>query len=223
MYAYPIMEQIRNAIAMYPKARSRALDLCDLKGHILRVVQLMEGLVHDLPRGTKEKDAPDAHFIFAGYSWAKAEFKIWILYYNAARKRFEFQRTSTIHGNRIAIIGDDIKDARDKIGALARAREIPRSTGFNMEPFEVLRDFCRDEKRHQIGGAPQILKIYKHMNSMPYAVYWPDRQSQGRHLMGRPLLKYEMANYLMLDPDTLLTEDYVPEQQQATIVSSTHI
>ncbi len=29
--------------------------------------------------------------------------------------------------------------------------------------------------------------------------------------MGRPLLKYEMTNYLMLDPDTLQTEDYEPE------------
>ncbi|MFC7287940.1 hypothetical protein ACFQPC_07830 [Herminiimonas glaciei] len=210
MYAYPIMEQIRNAITMYPKADSRALDLCDLKGHLLRVVRNMESLIHDLPKGKKEKDIPDALFILAGYSWAKAEFKIWILYYNAAHKQFEFKRPSMLHGNRIAIIGDDVGDAQRQILNLAREREIPKKNGFNMEPFEVLRDFCRDPKRHHIGGAPQVVKVYKHLNSMPYAVYWPNKESNGRSLMGRPLLEYEMANYLMLDPDSLKTEDYVP-------------
>lgn len=210
MYAYPIMEQIRNAITMYPKADTRALDLCDLKGHILRVVRKMESLIHDLPKGVKEKENPDALFIFGGYSWAKAEFKIWILYYNASRKQFEFRRTSTLHRNRIAIIGDHVGEATREILKLARSREIPSGTGFNMEPFEVLRDFCRDPGMPHIGGAPQVVKIYRHLNSMPYAVYWPDRASNGRSLMGRPLLDYEMASYLMLDPDTLKTEDYVP-------------
>lgn len=210
MYAYPIMEQIRNAITMYPKSESRALDLCDLKGHLLRVVRKMETLIHDLPVGQKEIEAPDAYFIFSGYSWAKAEYKIWILYYNAARKQFEFQRSSTLHKNKIAVIGDDIEDAKEKILELAKARGLNRGEGFNMEPFEVLRDFCRDPTRHHIGGAPQILKIYKHMNAMPYAVYWPDKESKGRSLAGRPLLDYEMPNYLTLDPDTLKTEDYVP-------------
>jgi len=107
-------------------------------------------------------------------------------------------------------IGDDVKDAKSEVLKLARTRDIPKGNGFNMEPFEVLRDFCRDKNRHQIGGAPQVLKIYKHMNAMPYAVYWPTRESKGRSLMGRPLLEYEMANYLMLDPDTLKTEDYIP-------------
>lgn len=208
MYAYPIMEQARNAISMYPKAKSRALDLCDLKGHLLRVVRNMESLIHDLPRGKKEKDTPDAVFILAGYSWAKADFKIWILYYNAARKQFEFERAATLHRNRIAIIGDDVEDAKKQILALVRGREIPKGHGFDMEPFEVLRDFCRDPERHDVGGAPQILKVYKHLNSMPYAVYWPSKESQTRSLMGRPLLDYESTTYLVLDPDTLKTEDF---------------
>lgn len=210
MYAYPIMEQIRNAISMYPKSESRALDLCDLKGHLLRVVRKMETLIHDLPQGQKEKEAPDAYFIFSGYSWAKAEYKIWILYYNSARKQFEFQRPSTLHKNKIAVIGDDVGDAKEKILELVKERGLSKGSGFNMEPFEVLRDFCRDPARPHIGGAPQILKIYKHMNAMPYAVYWPNKESNGRSLAGRPLLEYEMPNYMTLDPDTLKTEDYLP-------------
>jgi len=172
----------------------------------------MESLILDLPVGQTEKDAPEAFFIFAGYSWVNAEYKIWVLCFNAARKRFEFERPSTLHRNRMAIIGDDIQDAKAAILTFAKSRELEKGAGFNMEPFEVLRDFCRDSKRHYIGGAPQLLKVYKHMNAMPYSVYWPTKESGGRTFMGRPLLKYEMTNYLMLDPDTLKTEDYEPEK-----------
>jgi hypothetical protein len=206
MYAYPIMEQIRNAVNMHPKVQSRALDLCDLKGHILRVVRSMESLIHDLPNGQKIKDTPDAYFIFGGYSWAKAEFKIWILYYNVARKQFEFRKTSTLHRNKVAIVGDDVQDAKKEILKLAETKQLQSGVGFDMEPFEVLRDFCRDSKRPHIGGAPQIIKVYKHMNSMPYAVYWPTKSAGTKSLMGRPLLDYEMPSYLTIDPDTLKTE-----------------
>ncbi|HTG17396.1 MAG TPA: hypothetical protein VK747_19250 [Blastocatellia bacterium] len=41
MYAYPIMLQIRNAIEMYGKARSRAMDITDLRGHVLRIIEDM--------------------------------------------------------------------------------------------------------------------------------------------------------------------------------------
>src|ERR1700743_3358333 len=35
--AYPLMLQAYNAIKMYPLAEKRALDLADLKGHLVRV------------------------------------------------------------------------------------------------------------------------------------------------------------------------------------------
>jgi hypothetical protein len=209
MYAFPILEQVRNAINMHPKAASRAKDLCDLKGHLLRVVRDMASLIHDLPKAKKERETPDALFIFAGYSWATSEFKIWILHYNKARNQFEFERTSTLHGNRIALIGDDVEDAKKEILKLSRGRGLARGAGFDMEPFEVLRDFCRDPAKRSIGGAPQVLKIYRHMNSMPYVVYWPDKAGDGKTLLGRPLLKYETASYLILDPDSLKVEEWL--------------
>lgn len=209
MYAYPIMEQVRNAISMHPKSATRASDLCDLKGHLLRVVREMERHIHDFPRG-QSKPKLDAYFIFAGYSWKNSAFKIWILHYNAKLRRFDFKRASKLHGNDIAIIGDHTKEAKDAISFLARTRNTERCIGFDMEPFEVLRDFCRNNKMPDIGGSPQILKIYKHMNSMPYGVYWPTKASNERTLLGRPLIPYEMPNYMMLDPDTLIPEDYIP-------------
>jgi hypothetical protein len=206
-YAYPIMEQIRNAIWMHPKVATRATDLCDLKGHSLRVVRHMESFIHDLPRGKEKKDPPDTEFIFAGYSWAKGIFKIWILEYVTARNQFEYRRTPTLNKNPIAIIGDYVEDARKEILELLKSRGKEEAMGFDMEPFEVLRDFCRDDSRKLVGGAPQVLKVCKHMNAMPYAIYWPDKRSGQKSLMGRPLLQYEKPSFLFLDPDTLSIEE----------------
>lgn len=204
---------------MHPKSATRASDLCDLKGHLLRVVREMERHIHDLPRG-QSKPNLDAYFIFAGYSWKNSEFKIWVLRYNAKLRRFDFQRASKLHGNDIAIIGDHTKEAKEAISGLARERKIERRAGFDMEPFEVLRNFCRNTEMPHIGGSPQILKIYKHMNSMPYGVYWPTKASNERTLLGRPLIPYEMPNYMMLDPDTLIPEDYIPPPKLARDLAS---
>lgn len=204
-YAYPIMEQFRNAISMHLKTRSRALDVCDLRGRLLSVAKQMGGLVDDLPRGKRKKDPPDVQFIFAGYSWKRQGFRIWVIYYNAQTDQFEVRTPVTLHKNKFCAIGDDIQDAKRAILNLCKSRGVQPDKGFDMEPFEVLRDFCRDPARKHIGGAPQIVKVYKHMNNMPYAVLWPNGESNELSLLGRPLLDYEKPDYLSLDPDTLIT------------------
>src|SRR5208283_5724110 len=68
MYAYPIMLQVSNAIAMHPKTLSRATDITDLSGHLVRVLNQMHAQIHDLPKG-EELDTPKVLFILAGYSW----------------------------------------------------------------------------------------------------------------------------------------------------------
>lgn len=49
--AYPLMIQMANAIASYPPSRSRSMDLCDMKGHTVRVFNHMREQIHDLPPG----------------------------------------------------------------------------------------------------------------------------------------------------------------------------
>jgi hypothetical protein len=75
-----------------------------------------------------------------------------------------------------------------------------------MEPFEILRDMIRERTHPLIGGAPQMLKIYRHMNTKPYAIYWPNKDSLRITLFGRPLLDYETTESLVLNPDSLEME-----------------
>src|SRR6476620_7083674 len=70
MYAYPVMLQVIAAVAQHPRLRSRGMNLDDLKGHLLRVLNSMVSLIHDLPSNT-ETD-PDTSFLFGGWSWNRA-------------------------------------------------------------------------------------------------------------------------------------------------------
>ena len=77
------------------------------------------------------------------------------------------------------------------------------SGGLNMEPFEVLRDMIRASEFPSIGGAPQLVKVYEHMNAVPAGVLWPDRQTGTVSVLGRPLMDYEKIRWRTIDPDNV--------------------
>ena len=207
-YAYPIMAQVNNAVSMYRKSATRAMDITDLKGHILRMIEGMRTHIHDLPSGKDAFEKPEAMFLLAGFSWKTQTFKIWTLYYNEKIGEFSFRKASS-HRKRTdgskfyAFIGDNVSEARTKTLELLKERGKLDTPGLDMEPFEVLRDMIRSDEFPRIGGPPQIVKIYKHMNVMPYTVYWPNKESGKKTYLGRPLLDYEDNDFLNLDPDTL--------------------
>lgn len=210
-FAYPIMLQVSNAVAMHQKNRTRAKDITELRGHIIRVIEGMRTHFSDPPKGNTGAMAPTAIFIFAGYSWNTGHFKIWILHYNKVEDCFRF-RSAGMHRKRtggtkhFTFVGDHTSEAGRRLYELLKNRRKLKTGGLNMEPLEVLRDMIRDKTFPEIGGPPQIVKIYKHMNCMPYSVYWPSRNDGTLSFLGRPLLDYEKTEYLAFDPDTLETE-----------------
>jgi hypothetical protein len=207
--AYPLMLHMASAVGDYPKSRSRGMDIHDLKGHTLRVFDHLRTFISDLPHGKETPDPANASFIFGGYSWRKKRFAIWLLHFDTHLRKFAFRpATRWREGNsakQIMFAGDYIPQAKARLVALLRDREKLTTGGFDMEPFEVLRDMIRSHEFPLIGGAPQILKIYEFLNIQPYAVTWPQRDAGTVTLLGRPLLPYERTTSLILDPDTLET------------------
>jgi len=204
-FAYPMLHQAVNAVDMFLKARSRALDIGPLRGHLIRVFNDMEHWISDPPKGKAAQDVPNISFIFGGYSWAQSDFKIWIIYYKASTAKFTFHTPPHWHGNKISMIGDAIPEFKKRLYKLLKSRGKSKSEGFDYEPFEVLRDIIRDKVDSSIGGPPSLMKVYKHSNTMPYSVMWPDRVTGKETIFGRPLLDYEKPSYLRFDPDTLET------------------
>lgn len=103
----------------------------------------------------------------------------------------------------LAIVGDSVTEAKARLVEILRKKNKLQRGGFDMEPFEVLRDMIRGNVNAAIGGGPQVVKIHRHMNVRAYAVWWPARSAGTVTLLGRPLLAYERTQQLVLDPDTL--------------------
>lgn len=211
MYAYPVLLQAIAAVSQHQKLLSRGMNLDELKGHMLRVLNDMVAAIHDLPAGGEAQ--PDTTFLFGGWSWKHARFKVWLLHFDATLKRFTFRPTARWKGLNVdklfAFTGDYEEQFRERLVALLRKRRKLEKGGFDMEPFEVLRDMLRDKQFDAIGGPPQVMKVYKYSNTRPYAIFWPSRESRKVSLLGRPLLDYEQTDYLVLDPDTLTTVKHV--------------
>jgi hypothetical protein len=216
MYAYPVMLQAVAAVAQHPRLLGRGMDLEDLKGHLLRVVNSMVSLIHDLPRGGKND--PDTTFLLGGWSWKRSEFKVWLLHYDASLKKFTFRPTKRWTGlNRdkiLAFTGDYEAEYKGRLIALLRKKNKLEGGGFDMEPLEVLRDMLRDSSFGLIGGAPQVMKVYKNCSCRPYGIFWPSMAAGTVSLLGRPLLDYEQSGYLVLDTDTMQTVKHVDVQQE---------
>ena len=235
MHAYPMMLQAKSAVEMFPKARTRGLDLCDLKGHIVRV---MNGMRAGSQMQLADSEwAPDTAFLLGGFSWKFSDFRLWTIYYDPRIKRFTYRPASRWRksgSKRIHFVGDDlfldplarariqilrlcyqrtgrvepvyfhvIEEARARLERLLRHRGKIARGGFDMEPFEVLRDMIRSGHWPTLGGPPQILKVYRHMNCQPFGVYWPNRAAKAVAVLGRVLLEDEAPDCPVLDPDTL--------------------
>lgn len=209
-YAYPMLMQLRAAISMNHKLATRAVDITDLRNYLVDIIEDLRKSVYDYPAAAKEEDKTDYKFIFAGYSWKFQEFKIWNIQYQSNIKKFSFRSVGVNpkeqnNGRVFLFIGDETRKARERLNRLVVARSTLSHRELNMEPLEVLVGMIRDGSSVAIGGPPQIAKVYRYMNSMPYNVYWPSRESGKITFYGRPLLHYERNNHFVLDPDTLET------------------
>jgi hypothetical protein len=208
LFAYPLMLQLNSIVATHTKTRSRAMDMHDFKGHAIRVFDRLRNLISDPPKGC-DAPLPDATLVLAGYSWKKKDFVIWVIRFDSRQKKFLFDTVtkSPSKQRKIAIVGDYVSEFKDQLGRLLISKGKRPNGALDMEPFEVLRDMIRSGKYELVGGAPQLAKIYQHMNCTPYAVYWPSRASGQITLLGRPLLEYEIVEQMIIDPDSLEVVD----------------
>lgn len=207
-FAYPMMIQASLAIEAYGKSLSRAMDLHHLKGYLINVLTEMALLTRS---HLADEKIPKVTFILAGYSWETKSFHIWRINYQEFERRFVATHAKEFVGHlgQVAFAGDVQMAAWSRFYKLMRERfgvkhnKPGTAIGLDMEPFEVVRDLLREAPPYgSIGGAPQMIQIYQHMNARPIGVYWPDRRGGRIHLMGRPILEYETIDHWSMDPDT---------------------
>jgi hypothetical protein len=194
-FAYPMLIQAANAVDSWGPSRQRRQALAELKGHLVRVFNGMLAEISDLPRFEESVD-PQAMFLLAGFCWKEQRFRIWTLHYDPALHAFTFRPASPWRGHAgrgkvLAIVGDEIGDAKGRLVQLLRDRRKLTVGGFDLEPLEVLTSMIQEPKHTSIGGPVQVVKVYRSLNSAAFVVPADDDTPT---LLGRRLLPYEIAD-----------------------------
>lgn len=243
-HAYPMMQQLAFAIESHTPLMRGSLDLYALRSHLTKILDTMsEQIASSKKLSAPESTAPEANFIFGGYSWIKKKFDIWSLSYDPASKRFrampatwvayhkigkkivtrrnEMDQNSSLIG-RIAFAGDQAPLAKESLSSrLLSLCQKSKSVRLDMQPFEVVRDMLRaNDHSETIGGAPQILKVYQYHKAAPLGVFWPNKGKGIVHIQGRPCLGYERTDRWILDPDTLFSEHLTESANDANVASA---
>jgi hypothetical protein len=210
---YPLALQVAAAVGSYPVSTDGAVDLCILRGHILKIINKA---ILGIRSPIKDMLVPDRYteFLFGGYSWIRKRFFVWRISYNTGDNRFIHTPPAQWSRGRAVVLfaGDWRENARRRLIQMLREKGITpgvKATFFlHWEPFEVLRDILRENASKDdatIGGPPQIAKVYQHRNSRYIGVIWPRSDGGTVSIAGRPLLGYEKPDCWILDPDNLKT------------------
>lgn len=205
--AYPIVIQIQLALDAYEPTRKRLIDIVDLPAHLKKIIEFIRKTVTDLPDGSDERTA--FKIMLAGFSWRTSSFKSWVLRFDLRNGAFTAHpmRAHRVGGRRIFA-----QFMSDEQGNEARARAFLDKTmrtglGSAWTPFDALLEQIEDVELRDVGGPPQLVKIYRHANTLPINTIWPFAEAglEG-HLkryyvthFGRALLPYERTDYLSLN------------------------
>ncbi|MBF9138618.1 MULTISPECIES: hypothetical protein [unclassified Stenotrophomonas] len=232
-FAYPFIHAAINAIELHRGSSRRQIDLFEAKSVLLNAINAMLSELREFCAGQDRFEEPDLRLIFGGYSWKKKRFALWKFHFNNGEREFRSAEISGWDGlgkNRtIVVLGDpnaspstmrraartneSAVEPHEDIEAIAKrslvdildSRGLRDASGLNLEPLEVLRNLIRSNSSPYIGGAPQVVKVYQHMNVQPFGIKWPD--ASGRvAVLGRILPVGEKLHVPVLDPETLKTQ-----------------
>ena len=199
-YAYPLALQLQAAIQSYDRSSDRRHPLRRVVQHASRIFAQSLNLIHSMPSTGEPVSAP-ATFLFGGFSWHDACFKIWKIEMDTKNKDFPFEEVARPY----AFIGTDaaLPDAEQRLSVLLASRGKSYAE-IDMEPLEVIRDIVRAGTYPDIGGVPQIAKVFRHMNTHFFSTLWQCQDGVKRpHVFGRPLGGWERTSWSCFDPDTL--------------------
>ena len=227
--AYPMMHQLSLAIDSFGPLRDRVMDIREVKTHAIKIFDSMASSIANESPYLGPPD--DFTFLLGGYSWIEKRFFIWTIRYSVAVEGFIAVEAPTLACNGVArkvfYAGDErvIKSKSSALGQIAFAGDqgpegsrrliemltdrfsatpsLFNSAALDLEPLEVVCQMLKDRKRaRSIGGAPQLVKVYEHLNTQSFAVKW-GASGEEPFLQGRPLLSYENVDVWIMDPRTL--------------------
>ncbi|OYU16449.1 MAG: hypothetical protein CFE37_00130 [Alphaproteobacteria bacterium PA4] len=171
----------------------------------LAIANQMASLVDDRKLAQFTKTS----FLIGGYNFDTGDAYQRIIRYSRTTGQYEREEFGGLRsggkGFKVGFIGDERAAYLKILGTLIHEQQ----TELNFQPLEALSCLLKSQDRNSsIGGSPQVVKVYRHRNYLPYAV--KDTTTDEKvSLFGRPLLAYERTFYPVLSLDRFGEHDFV--------------
>jgi hypothetical protein len=218
-WTYPLIAQITSYVESFINLRERVVDFADLYRQILDVLNESPSFVSEPVLASEA--LPDCSFILAGFSARRKDFIVRRITFHKQRKRFEGANPKSYGGESVALIGDKepVVATVRRISELLNAGKA-KNMRLDMAPAAAFFEVLSSNRFRDIGGAPQVTKVYEHMNHRHFGVYWPPNvpnEEQHIYLRGRRLKPYEVLDHpWVYEPSTtsLFWHDFSPDQRR---------
>ncbi|WP_235575789.1 hypothetical protein, partial [Roseovarius tolerans] len=201
---HPCIFQFQCMVKNYPRFSTGAAPISVAAKDFLAIVNQLHGLVDD----RKLAQFHQTEFLLAGYDFATGEMYGKSIRYDEESnlyKRFDLGgiKSGQVQST-VGFAGDCYHDFFEGLGKKIALQK----TELNYQPLETLNEIIsRQAIGSTIGGNPQIVKVYRHRNFLPYAVRQNGKADVT--LFGRPLLEYERTLYPIVTLDRVNKEDFV--------------
>lgn len=226
-WTYPLIAQITSYVESFINLRDRVVDVTDLCDQILQMLNDSLSFVTDTAHPSMA--LPECSFVFAGYSARKKNFFMRRIQFQSKSNKFISTPPKTYGGELVAYVGDEepVQATVRRMSEILKQNKRKRSR-LDMVPAAAFFEILSSGEFRDIGGAPQVTKVYEHMNIRHFGVYWPPNlpnEEQGIFLRGRRLKSYEVLDHpWVYDPalTKLWWHDFSPDQlRDATVAKST--
>ena len=218
-WTYPLIAQISSYIESFVDLRDRAIDLIDTFDLVIKM--LNESLAFVSKPAHPSMQIPECSFIFAGYSARRKDFFVRRIVFHSIRRVFASRPAREIGGEVITYIGDkDPMSAMVRLISERRKKSKTRGAKLDMQPAEAFYTILSSKRFSEIGGAPQVAKVYQNMSQRHLGVYWPPdvaHDEQNIYLRGRRLTKFDVLDHpWVYDPSSakLFWHDFSPDSRR---------
>lgn len=216
-WTYPLIAQISSYVESFINLRDRIVDVADLCEQILQMLSDSLSFVSEPAHPLMA--LPECSFIFSGYSARRKDFFIRRIEFQPKSKQFVPAHPKSYGGESVAFVGDEepVKATVRRMSEILKKSKA-KSPRLDMTPAEAFFEVLSSNRFRDIGGAPQVTKIYEHMNQRHFGVYWPPNivnDEQDIYLRGRRLKSYEVLDHpWVYDPAStkLWWHDFSPDR-----------
>jgi hypothetical protein len=171
-WTYPLIAQISSYVESFVNLRDRVMDLTDVYDLIIQM--LNESLTFVSNPADPSLKVPDCSFIFAGYSARRKDFLVRRIEFHPTRHKFEDRPAGKIGEESITFIGDK-RPMNAMVRHISEHRKESKHarSRLGMLPAEAFFAIISSKHFTEIGGAPQVAKVYQNMSQRHFGVYWP--------------------------------------------------